>query len=475
MKKLLNLFKPLPIAMLSLLIVSGFLRFNLHINSDQLVKEFKNQNFRELYSLDTLKVSSRLNSLSTVINWVCIDGAIAGKSFYKMERGECKTSLLQEKKVLVIPEANNLMISFTIRLPKEIEYLFTVFFIMQIILIIALIISTRKSEEDKRLAEIKINKLARQMSHDIRSPLATLNTVVNGLEKLSDEEVNLLEKSISRINDIANSLLEKSVRNKELPKITYVEGEVLVREMFDEKKLEIQNLNNITISLNVESANTVLYLDSVELKRIISNLINNAIQAKNTTQALDIKISTKNSEKNFIITIMDNGIGIPEHVLTKLGKTEFSSKKDGNGLGLMHAFEMVASWNGKISISSKENLGTEITITLPQRITSSPLTILIDNDELVRLTWERVAKKHDIPFNSISDLKDLKKLQDLLTIETIFYIDSELDGGQKGENIARYLYESGYKNLYLTTGHNQNHFKQNKIFKGIIDKTPPWN
>ena len=103
MKKLLALTKPLPISVLSLLIVSVFLRYYLAINSDQMLREFKNQNFREIYSMDTLKLASRMNALSSVINRVCMEGSVDGRSFYKMERGECETGIFQHRKKLLVP------------------------------------------------------------------------------------------------------------------------------------------------------------------------------------------------------------------------------------------------------------------------------------------------------------------------------------------------------------------------------------
>ena len=210
MKKLLSLINPMTIAVLTLIVVSLFLRYYLYINSNQLIKEFKTQNYREIYSLDTLKISSRLNSLSSAINWVCLEGSIDHQSFYSMNKGQCENGIFQQKQEIFIPEANNLKISFTVKLPKEIEYLVYLFLFLQLLLIVAIILSTKKSEEEKHLNELKINKLARQMSHDIRSPLATLNTVFSRLEKVDAIDYDLINRSINRINQITNNLLKNS-------------------------------------------------------------------------------------------------------------------------------------------------------------------------------------------------------------------------------------------------------------------------
>ena len=117
MKKLLTQITPLRIAILSLLMVTLFLRYYLFINSAQLIKEFKTQNFKEIYSMNSLEISSRLNSLSNVINWVCLEGSVSKQSFYKIKRGECKTSIFQQHHEVLIPETNRLPVTGSLASP----------------------------------------------------------------------------------------------------------------------------------------------------------------------------------------------------------------------------------------------------------------------------------------------------------------------------------------------------------------------
>lgn len=478
MKKLLGILKPLPLAILSLLIVTSFLRYYLYINSNQLIREFKNQNFREIYSLDTLKISSRLNSLSSVINWVCLEGSIADKAFYKMQRGQCTTGFFQQNQSISIPEASNILISFTIRLPKEVEYLFTIFLLFQILLIFALIYSTRKSEEDKRLNEIKVNKLARQVSHDIRSPLATLNTISNSINSLTSQEIALLKGAIDRINHISNSLLLNS-RNKNIfiapvPINEIVNVREVLASILHEKISEYSWQEKIQINYELAIAEAYTKLDEYEFKRIISNIINNSMEARISNNLLVITVSLEIISNSINIVIKDNGMGIHPSIISKIGEAEFTTKKEGNGLGLRHAFESIKNWDGVIELSSQIDQGTSIKIILPLAQTHKLTNILLDDDELVRLTWASSAKKHGQKLIAIATHQELQQLLPELSYSSNIYIDSSLGEGLAGEAIAQDLYSKGYNSLFITSGYDIEKFQHLTFLKGIRDKSPPW-
>lgn len=473
MKKLLALTKPLPISVLSLLIVSVFLRYYLAINSDQMLREFKNQNFREIYSMDTLKLASRMNALSSVINWVCMEGSVDGRSFYKMERGECETGIFQHRKKLLVPEANNIKLEFTIRLPKEVEQLFLLFLGLQTILIFALITSTRRNEEEKRENEIRINKLARQMSHDIRSPLATFNTILDNIKTIPKEDMDLLRKSANRIHSIADSLLDSSRYFS--PEETASETNVnsIVEEIVAEKMQEFGSLPNLKISFSESTNDFAIKLSSTDFRRILSNLINNAIDARGNG-AIEIKIKTIEELGRNIIQIRDNGKGISADILEKLGNEEFTTKAGGNGIGLKHCKEMVTRSNGELTIQSEINKGTVINLAFPATKTVSEENVLIDDDELVRLTWTSSAKKKNIRLMTARSLDEIAGKLQHFSKQTNFYIDSDLGNDLKGEDIASELSSKGFENIYMASGYHDEHFKHLTFLKGVIGKTPPW-
>lgn len=473
MKKVLTFLGPILISLLSLSAVSLFFRYYLLINSEQLVREFKNQNYREIYSANTLQISSRLNSLSNAVNWVCLEASIQEKTFYKIERGRCHTGLIQQRQVLTIPQANNIKISFTTRLPQEVEKLFAFFFILQFFLIVALFLSTKKQQEEKRESEIKINKIARQVSHDIRSPVATLSTIISKINYFQEEDRILLLKATQRINEISNHLLSTSLLSKDsfIPINETCEISEVIEEIVVEKKIEHSN-----IQITMEATHFKLYsfLDKQELKRIFSNLLNNSIEAKHPEKELNIQIIIEKHDSMIKVFIKDNGRGISQDILSKIGKSEITTKKTGNGLGIRHAIESINSWNGTFQIKSVINKGTEILISLPISSIESNITVLLDDDELVRLTWQSVAKKRGIDFIAFENYLQLKEAVSTISKDSQLYIDSMLGNGKSGESIAEELYKEGFSNIFITSGHEQDRFKHLTFLKGVTKKSPPW-
>ncbi len=475
MKKLLTKISPILIATFSILTITFFLRFYLYINSSQLIKEFQNQNYKELYSMDTLQVTSRLNSLSSAINWVCIRGSLNNDTFFSLSKGECQTGLFQQNQEILLPEANNTIISFTVRLPKEVEYFFLIFIIFQSILIAVLIIFTRKVEAEKYLNENKINRIARQVSHDIRSPLGALNAIIGSLENVAEDKRNIINHAIDRINNISNNLLNQSNSNVPIPLIKEYELNQILKSLVQEKSIEYSEDSNIQIFFQPSSEETYIRLDSFELSRCLSNLINNSIEAKKINSKIKIDLFLENLTNNEVtIKIIDNGKGIPKEIINQIGLKEISSKKKGNGLGLIHTFENIKNWNGKIVIQPEVDVGTEIYITLPVVKRKMPVTVLLDDDELVRLTWGHIAKKFDqnliifsMPDELFQNLENLEK-------NSVFYLDSNLGKGIKGEDIAKEIYQKGYLNIFLTTGHDAKDFEDLNFIKGVKDKSPPW-
>jgi signal transduction histidine kinase len=465
MKKILISRFPILLATITLLIVTSFLRYNLYINSKQLTREFLNQNSNELYSMDTLKVSSRLNSFSRALNWVCIEGEVNSKVFFSMKKGSCETGLFQQNVEIKIPEANNSKISFTLKSPKDLEILFLVFFLMQIALIATLILATRKAEEDKMKTEREISKLSRKMFHDIRSPLAALNTISDSTRFDSKAEHDIFKTSISRINEIANTLLQRTKNNPILLPL-YGSLETTVLEIIEEKKREYSNL-----TINYEKHSTALaFFEPSELKRVLSNLINNSVEAAQNEPIIFISIQQHANQIDLMIS--DNGSGIPQKIITQIGASEVTTKKAGNGIGLKDAFESMSEWGGQLSIIETSKRGTQLKLTFSIK-DENKFYILIDDDSLTRITWENRAKKAGVELRTFEGPEDFFAHKDKFPKNSILYIDSEL-GKTKGEVLAFELHNEGFNNISLTTGHSAENFKTLKFLKSVISKDAPF-
>ncbi len=99
------------------------------------------------------------------------------------------------------------------------------------------------------------------------------------------------------------------------------------------------------------------------------------------------------------------------------------------------------------------------------------LYVLIDDDEIVRLSWQMVAKSKNIELHHFPSLKSLLDKIHLFPSETLFYIDYFL-GQENGDEVAARLSSLGYKNLYLVTGDSQ--IEMSPLFLKRLSKDPPW-
>lgn len=266
-----------------------------------------------------------------------------------------------------------------------------------------------KSTEREKQQE-QFMKLA-QVAHDIRSPLAALNVFLSLTSELPEDKRVLARNAIYRIQDIANNLVKKqqnifqncpSEHIDEPMSVQFISN--LIEVLVSEKRLQFKDKHNILIEFNSDhdSYGIFSFIQANEFKRMLSNLINNAIEA--IEEKGSILISLVLQKDNCILKLQDNGRGIPPHILPKLMKAGATyDKKGGTGLGLAHASMMVKKWGGLIEIDSKVNYGTTLTISLPMTkapiwflpklcISPQAIVVIIDDDTSIHDIWEERFK-----------------------------------------------------------------------------------
>lgn len=146
-------------------------------------------------------------------------------------------------------------------------------------------------------------------------------------------------------------------------------------ELFYEIKRSFFNIaekKGITIDIEVDWKEIKTKLSNEWFRTVIGNLIDNSIKYNNNDKK--INIIGKFYEKSLIITIKDEGIGIPKEELENIFRRFYrvdksrNRKIEGNGLGLAIVKNMVYSINGKIEIESEVGVGTTITLSIPYNI-----------------------------------------------------------------------------------------------------------
>ncbi|MBI4350995.1 MAG: HAMP domain-containing histidine kinase [Elusimicrobia bacterium] len=330
-------------------------------------------------------------------------------------------------------------------------------------------------------SELAVSKatsdLAAQVAHDIRSPLAALGATAKGLT-LSDDQRTLIDGSIGRMQGIANDLL---ARYRAPGAAVPARSETcvlapLIEQVLAEKRLQHRDKAGVKIEFNQGADGIKAAVDPQELQRIISNLVNNSVEA--FPGAGTVSVSLVASDGKVLIEIRDNGKGIPPGILAKLGqKGETHGKAGGTGLGLYHARTTVENWGGSLKLSSEPGKGTSVTIELPRIEAARPAAgaaILLDDDPLVHMNWKLAAKAAGADLKACKAPADLDAAIVNLPKDTPVYIDSDLGDGLNGETIAADLYNKGYSNISMATGHGPEKFAHLPWLK-VAGKEPPWS
>jgi signal transduction histidine kinase len=270
--------------------------------------------------------------------------------------------------------------------------------------------------------------IAQQVSHDIRSPLAALNMILDDLHDFPEEKRQIIRNAISRIKDIANGLsIKKRINIIQPPK----EGEEVlkprlsshmilysVENMISEKHMSRpRDQFKIHADFAPESYGFFSYIDPIEFQRVISNLLNNSIESG---PGVEIRVSIESpTADSVIVQIEDNGRGIPAKVMDQIGKRGFTfGKESGSGLGLHHAMTSIQNWGGTIKIDSNEKKGTRVTITLPRSnppdwfknsidLSAVKQTVIVDDDESVHSIWKKKIARDSIHLKSPDELRKM--------------------------------------------------------------------
>lgn len=217
------------------------------------------------------------------------------------------------------------------------------------------------------------------VSHDLKEPLAMISLAVSDLlkNKLFEGQERVL-KSLTFIKDMCerNILLIRNLINHEFLKSSEVEIRKeranLVQEIKDVIGFYQHAELNLFRNFEFTSSNDKLYvnIDSMKFMQVINNLISNSI--KFTKVDGTIKIDIQNRVQTVLISLNDNGIGIPAHLQPflferfSIAMREGLRGEDSWGLGMAIIKTIVELHNGKIWFESKEHVGSTFYIEIPK-------------------------------------------------------------------------------------------------------------
>ena len=221
----------------------------------------------------------------------------------------------------------------------------------------------KKAEKDMLVAErlSMTGKLARTIAHEVRNPLTNLNLALEHLrdEMPKDNEAvqlysEIIERNAKRIDTLITEMLNSSKPkelNLELADVTDILNETLTLAT------DSINLNQIKLQKSFVTNLPRILVDREKLKIAFLNIIVNAIEAMERGKG-ELSVEVKLKLNTIVVTIADNGKGIPAEDLEKLFDPFFTEKQGGMGLGLTSTKNIMSSHNASIEVESTVKKGT---------------------------------------------------------------------------------------------------------------------
>jgi two-component system sensor histidine kinase RegB len=224
------------------------------------------------------------------------------------------------------------------------------------------------AEAAERLAAL--GTLAGGTAHELNTPLGTIQILAGELAaQLEGDrrgEAEEIRRQVKRCKEIiGNMLAPRGGADVEEPKEFEVAAvlQAAVRR-WDEGRPG----PHPQLSIEPEAQRSRVRLPVRAFEQAIANLLDNAAEATEGRPARDVQVSLDRFDGDLRLTVADNGIGVPEPLLRRIGEPFFTTKEPGRGtgLGLYLARHVVEREGGEMSVNSTEGRGTSVTLTMPE-------------------------------------------------------------------------------------------------------------
>ena len=216
-------------------------------------------------------------------------------------------------------------------------------------------------------------KLLSVMTHEIMNSIAPISSLADTLKSrllqslpaLNNESgsVDDLELGIDTIKRRSEGLLKFAETYRNLNKITKPNlKKIYVRDLFESINQLMQptlDQKNIDLQIVLKDTGIMLEVDTNLIEQVLINLVVNSIEAvKDKADAKIVLSSYRDSNNKMVISVADNGTGMPAEVIDKIFIPFFSTKKNGSGIGLSLSKQIMMLHRGNIQIHSVEGTGT---------------------------------------------------------------------------------------------------------------------
>ncbi|TNF50473.1 PAS domain-containing protein [bacterium] len=228
--------------------------------------------------------------------------------------------------------------------------------------------------EDKLQRSEKLSALGRMaasIAHEVRNPLASMSGSVQILKDslaLQDDDRRLMDivlEETRRLNHLVGNFLDYA--RPPVPQFEDVDLRTVVSETVHFLSSSA-DMDDVQLESSVPDEPVILSVDPSQMRQILINMINNSAEAVNGNGrvAVGLDLEKGDTDARTVLTVSDEGKGIPGDILPEIFEPFKTTKEKGTGLGLAIVYQLVQNHQGTIDVKTREGKGTTFSIYLPQ-------------------------------------------------------------------------------------------------------------
>ncbi|WP_029906207.1 cell wall metabolism sensor histidine kinase WalK [Prevotella sp. 10(H)] len=259
---------------------------------------------------------------------------------------------------------------------KDMLGLVSISVLMIALLIISYLYLLKIILKQKTIDEIK-SDFVNNMTHELKTPISVTYAAVDALQNFGasdepekrDKYLNISKEQLMYLNSLVEQILTMSVEERKNLRLSLVDIEL--KSLFENSKNQIllNTSKPVSFEIEIKPENLLVKADRLHFGNLINNLVENAV--KYSPESVNIKLSAYTENRQTIISVCDDGIGIPANSLDKIFD-KFYRVPTGNihevkgyGLGLYYVKTIIDKHGWKIKVDSTEGKGTCFKIIIP--------------------------------------------------------------------------------------------------------------
>lgn len=242
----------------------------------------------------------------------------------------------------------------------------------------AFFLTYRSLKRQQKLTEMK-NQFISNVTHELQTPITSVGVALEAISnfdvikdrKKTEEYIKMSKAELNRLSLLVDKVLKMSLFEEESLQLHWETFDVnlLVREVLKTLQLQLDQAQ-AEVEYEVSGAHFIIRADRVHTTSVIYNLLDNAI--KYNASPVRIHLAVKEHEEDVLLSIADNGIGIPDQYQQKVFEKFFRvpsgdiHKVKGHGLGLSYVATIIEKMGARLKLRSKERQGSTFTLQFPK-------------------------------------------------------------------------------------------------------------